>query len=316
MNQTIPDLEGLTKAKDRISSYVHRTPVLTSTRIDEIAGCQLYFKCDNFQKAGSYKIRGATNAILCLDENVRMRGVATHSSGNFAQAISLAAANLNVPAFIVMPENAPQVKKDAVASYGGRIYLSGNMVTDREDLLEDVIKETGATPIHPSNDLDVIYGQGTMTMELLEEVGHLDYVVCPIGGGGVGAGACLAAHHLSKTTKIIGAEPLNADDAYQSLQEGRIMPSVQPDTIADGLRTQLGDVNFPIIYQLIDRIVRVTEEEIVQAMRLVWERMKIIIEPSSATTLAVILQQAELFKGKHVGLIITGGNVSLDKLPF
>lgn len=311
-----PDRETLEATASRIQPYIHLTPVLTSSIINEITGAELFFKCDNFQKAGAYKIRGATNAILQLSNESRMKGVATHSSGNFAQALSLAAKKLGIPAFIVMPENAPKVKIEAVKGYGGQVILCPSTLADREATLEIVIKERGATPIHPSNDINVICGQATMSMELIDEVDHLDYIISPIGGGGVGAGACLASLHFSNNTKIVGAEPANADDAYQSLKLGSIQPSINPRTIADGLRTQLGDKNFPILKSILDEIILIDEETIVQAMRLVWERMKIVIEPSSATSLAAVMTKPSKFKNKRVGLIITGGNVTLDQLPF
>jgi len=316
MNSPLPTHEELNDSYQRVLPYLHSTPIHTSRLIDDMLGCHLYFKCDNFQKGGSYKIRGATNAILCLTEEERSRGVATHSSGNFAQALSLAAQAVDIPAYIVMPENAPQVKIAAVRDYGGDIILCPSTLSDREQTLGEVIKKTGAKVIHPSNDRNVILGQGTMTFELLHQVANLDLVISPIGGGGVGAGACLACHYVSSQTRVIGAEPANADDAYRSLQAGYIMPSISPDTIADGLRTQLGDQNFPIIQSLIKEIILVEEETIIAAMRLVWERMKIIIEPSSATTLAVVMTKPEKFRDKKIGLIITGGNVSLDRLPF
>lgn len=312
----LPTKKALLDTYERIRPFVHDTPVLTSSAINGLSHCQLYFKCDNFQKAGSYKIRGATNALLQLSEDQKKNGVATHSSGNFAQALSLAAQAQNIPAHIVMPENAPQVKIDAVKSYGGNVILCSSTLQSRTTTLNEVVKKYGATPVHPSNDLDVILGQGTMAIELIREIKDLDFVVVPIGGGGVGAGTCLATHYLSPDTKVVGAEPANADDAFQSLQRGEIVPSDNPDTIADGLRTQLGDKNFPIIRQIIDEIIRVEEDTIISAMRLIWERMKIIVEPSSAVTLAAILTKPEKFEKKKVGLIITGGNVSLDHLPF
>lgn len=308
--------EYLSSVLKRVEPFIHRTPVLTSTAINEMLDCNLFFKCDNFQKAGAYKIRGATNAIMLLSDAEKQKGVATHSSGNFAQALSLAAKKMNIPAYIVMPENAPKVKIAAVKGYGGQVILCPSTLKDRESTLSQIVKETGATPVHPSNDTNVIHGQATMSMELIEQTDHLDFIVSPIGGGGVGAGACLACSHFSPKTKVVGAEPANADDAYRSLQTGQIQPSVNPQTIADGLRTQLGDKNFPIIKSLIDEIILIEEDTIVQAMKLVWERMKIIIEPSSATSLAAVMTNPNKFKNKNVGLIITGGNVSLDKLPF
>jgi len=303
-------------AMERVTPHIHQTPVLTSRLINSMASAELYFKCDNFQKGGSYKIRGALNAVLQLTETEKKKGVVTHSSGNFAAALTLAATNLGVKAYIVMPENAPKVKRAAVMDYGAEIITCPSTLKDREEYTERVIKETGAVLIHPSNDGPVILGQATMTAELLNEIPELEFVVCPIGGGGVGAGACIAKYHTSPNCKIIGAEPENASDAFQSIKEGKIMPSINPDTIADGLRSQLGDQNFPILHELLDQIILVSEEGIKQAMRIVWERMKIIIEPSSAVTLTAIFSRPELFEGKKVGLIITGGNVSLDDLPF
>lgn len=312
----IPEKVDLLRAIEAVSPHVHFTPIHTSSTINQIVQAKVFLKCDNFQKGGSYKIRGATNAILNLSEVERANGVATHSSGNFAQALSIAATKMGIPAYIVMPENAPHVKREAVKSYGGVVILCKSTLKDREETLEKVLQEKGATQVHPSNDRDVILGQATITAELLKQVENLDYVIVPIGGGGVGAGACLACHYFSPSTKVIGAEPANADDAFRSLQIGEIQPSINPDTIADGLRTQLGDQNFPIIKELIDQIIRVEEEVIIEAMRLIWERMKLVVEPSSATSLAAILTKPELFINKRVGLIITGGNVSLDKLPF
>ena len=312
----MPSAEAVKKAHTDISPYIHQTPIHRSTSIDDMMGCALFLKCDNFQKGGSYKIRGATFAVQQLNAEERAKGVATHSSGNFAQALALAARSFRMPAYIVMPENAPKVKIDAVQGYGGKVILCPSTLADRERTLQEVIENTGATPIHPSNQRDVILGQSTMTQELLSQVPKLDYVITPIGGGGVGAGACLACHYFAPETKVIGAEPEQADDAFRSLQQGRIMPAIHTDTIADGLRTQLGDQNFPIIQSLIDRIILVSEADIISAMRLIWERMKLIIEPSSATPLAAILTDKKVFKNKRVGLINTGGNVSLDKLPY
>ncbi len=309
----MPSATDLLMALGRIESSIHYTPVLTCSLLNERLGAELFFKCDNFQKAGSYKIRGATNAILQLSTAAREKGVATHSSGNFAQALARAARHLGVQAYIIMPDNAPKVKIAAVRDYGATVILCPSTLQDREAALAEVVKTKGATPIHPSNDTNVIIGQGTMAYELIHQVPDLDYILSPVGGGGVAAGTCLATKYFSPMTKVIGAEPLGADDAYKSLLKGEIVPSFNPQTIADGLRTQLGDKNFPIIYQYIDQIIRVSESNIVEAMRLVWERMKIIIEPSSATTLAAIMTEPSLFEGKRVGLIITGGNVTLDK---
>lgn len=304
------------EARQRVTPHIHKTPVLTSRLMDQISGAALYFKCDNFQRGGSYKIRGAINAVMQLSAEERSRGVVTHSSGNFAAALTLAAQLVGIKAYIIMPDNAPQVKRAAVMDYGGEIITCPSTLGDRVRYTDQVIADTGAILIHPSNDGAVILGQGTVTAELLEDQPDLDFVVCPIGGGGVGAGACIAMHHLSLHGKVIGAEPANASDAYQSLKSGTIIPSVDPNTIADGLRSQLGDLNFPILQEFLEHITLVTEASIIHAMQLIWERMKIVVEPSSAVTLAAILTQPQVFKGKKVGLIITGGNVSLDNLPF
>lgn len=303
-------------AKNRISSHIHRTPVLRSRLLDEIAGCSLFFKCENFQRGGSYKIRGATNAILLMDQKQRNKGVVTHSSGNFAQALSLAAKSVGIEAHIVMPDSAPQVKVNAVKTYGGNVYRCESTLEAREQTAQKIIAETGATFVHPSNDLEVIYGQGTACLELLEHHHELEKIVVPVGGGGLIAGTSLAANALSENYEIIGAEPFEVDDAYRSLISGKIEKNKTTNTIADGLKTQLGDKNFPIIRQHVQTIIRVTEEEIVGAMRLIWERMKIVVEPSSAVTLAAVLREKEKFSDQKIGIILSGGNVDLSDLPF
>lgn len=308
--------EALLEVHNRVKPYIHKTPVLSSELINEISGCKVYFKCENFQKMGAFKMRGAANAILNLSEDEREKGVTTHSSGNFAQALSLAAKKIGVDAFIVMPENAPQVKKNAVRGYQGNIIESGPLPKDREEMSIKVKKETGATFIHPSNDDDVIHGQGTAAIELLEEQPDLDYIFTPVGGGGLIAGTALAAKYFSDKCKVIGGEPKNADDGFRSLQSGKIEYNESTNTIADGLRTNFGDRNFPIIKDEVERIILVEEEEIVEAMKLVWERMKIIIEPSSAVAFAALLKEKEQFKNKDVGIIISGGNVDVTNLPF
>lgn len=308
--------ENLSAVHQQILPYIHRTPVLTSTQLNEIAGVSLFFKCENFQRMGAFKMRGAANAILNLPEEKQEKGVVTHSSGNFAQALSLSAKKLNVPAYIVMPSSAPQVKKDAVKSYGGEITECPPTLAEREKAARKIIEETGATFIHPSDDLDVIHGQGTAALELLQDHPDLDFVVTPVGGGGLVAGTALAVHYFGKNCKTIGAEPFEADDAYRSLISGKIEENESANTIADGLKTQLGEYNFPIIKELVTEIIRVKEDEIVAALRLIWERMKIVVEPSSATALAAVLREKEKFRGKKVGIIISGGNVDLQKLPF
>ena len=308
--------ETLIQVQQRIAPYIHRTPVLKSEQINDMAGASVYFKCENFQKMGAFKMRGASNAILSLSEEERKKGVVTHSSGNFAQALSLAAKKIGVPAYIVMPKNAPEVKKNAVKTYEGHIIECDSTPIAREDMAELVRQEKGATFVHPSNDDQVIYGQGTAAIELLEDYPDLDYIFVPVGGGGLIAGTALAASNFSKHCKVIGGEPENADDAYRSLLSGKIEFNESVDTIADGLRTFLGDRNFPIIKKHVERIITVSENEIIEAMKLIWERMKIIIEPSSAVAFAALLKQKEHFKNKKIGVIISGGNVDLKNLLF
>jgi threonine dehydratase len=311
------DKETLIKVHDRVKPYIHQTPVLNSELINEISGCKVYFKCENFQKMGAFKMRGATNAILSLTEEQGRKGVVTHSSGNFAQALSLASKKIGIKAFIVMPENAPQVKKNAVKTYEGEIIECDSNPIAREEMAEKVRIEKGATFIHPSNDDDVIHGQGTAAIELLEDYPQLDYIFTPVGGGGLIAGTVLAAKYFSEKCKVIGGEPKNVDDAYRSLQSGKIEYNDNTSsTIADGLRTFLGDRNFPIIKEGVEKIIRVEEEEIINAMKLIWERMKIIIEPSSAVAFAALMKNKEDYKNKNVGIIISGGNVDVTNLPF
>lgn len=308
--------DQLIEIYNRVKPYIHKTPVLSSRLINEIAECEIFLKCENFQKSGSYKLRGATNAILQLSDQERSRGVVTHSSGNFAQAVSLGAKNLGVPAYIVMPTNAPKVKRAGTMEYEGIITECEPTIEARERESEKIQKEKGAAFLHPSNQLEVIHGQGTASYELINEIEDLDYIVTPVGGGGLIAGTCLFNKEFSPNTKVIGAEPMEADDAYRSLISGKIEKNETANTIADGLRTNLGNHNFPIIKKYVDQIIRVEEEEIIRAMRLVWERMKIIIEPSSAVSVAAVLKQTQLFKNKRVGIIISGGNVDVSDLPF
>ena len=304
----------------RIKPYIHRTPILTSRLINEKIGTEVYFKCENFQRGGAYKIRGATNAILQLSKEQQAKGVVTHSSGNFAQAVSLAAANLGMPAHIVMPISAPKVKKIGVEQYKGIIYECEPTLEARQSTADRIAKETGATFLHPSNDLNVILGQGTAALELLEKHPNLDYIFCPVGGGGLIAGSALAAHYFGTNCEVVGGEPFEADDAYRSLKSGKIEGNETVNTIADGLRTTLGDKNFPIIQEYVTKIVRVKEDEIISAMHLVWERMKIIIEPSSAVTVAALIRDTidhpNMYADKKVGVVISGGNVDLHNLPF
>lgn len=310
------DKQRLIDCHERIKPFIHNTPVLTSRLVDAMIGAQLFFKCENFQRMGAFKMRGAVNAILQLSEQEREKGVVTHSSGNFAQALSLAAQSLGVKAFIVMPSNAPQVKKDAVKGYGGIILECEPTLAAREAESKAIQKKEGATFLHPSNDDEVILGQGTACKELLELHPDLNYVFAPVGGGGLIAGTALAATYFANNCSVIGGEPFEVDDAYRSLQSGVIETNATTNTIADGLKTQLGDRNFPIIQKHIERIIRVTEVEIVNAMRIVWERMKIICEPSCAVAFAAVLREKEQFANKKIGVILSGGNVDLGNLPF
>jgi threonine dehydratase len=314
--QSLPGFDSVREAAERIAPYVHRTPVLTSSSLDRMVNAELYFKCENFQKVGAFKFRGACNAVFHLSPEEAIRGVGTHSSGNHAAALALAARLRGVQAFIVMPRDASKVKKAAVAGYGAQIFPCEPTEAGREERMAEVLKETGATFIHPSNDPLVIAGQGTAALELLEEVSDLDVVLAPVGGGGLLGGTALAVAGLSPDTRIIGAEPEGADDAYRSLQEGRIIPSVNPQTVADGLLTSLGDNTFPIIREHVEQIVTVSEESIVAGMRHVWERMKIVIEPSAAVPVGALLEGKVDLSGLRIGVILSGGNVDLDKLPW
>ncbi|WP_349352619.1 MULTISPECIES: threonine/serine dehydratase [unclassified Flagellimonas] len=310
------DKQHLIDCHERIKPFIHNTPVLTSRLINEMADAHLFFKCENFQRMGAFKMRGAANAIMQLSDEQKKNGVVTHSSGNFAQALSLSAQSLGVTAYIVMPDSAPQVKKDAVKGYGGVLVECESTLEARERTSQEIVEKHGATFIHPSNDDHVILGQGTACMELLELHPNLDYVVTPVGGGGLIAGTALAAHYFGNQCKTIGGEPFEVDDAYRSLQSGQIETNSTTNTIADGLKTQLGDRNFPIIQKHVEEIIRVTEDEIIQSMRLLWERLKIVCEPSCAVALAAVFREKEKFKAQEIGIIISGGNVDLSRLPF
>ena len=317
LTETIPTIDDIRRAAERIRPYAHRTPVLTCQTLNQMTGMSLFFKCENLQKVGAFKFRGACNTIFSLSEEEAARGVATHSSGNHAQALALAARIRGIPAHIVMPETSPQVKQAAVAGYGAEITFCKPTLEARESTLAEVVARTGATFVHPYNDVRVIAGQGTAALELFEEVPDLDVIMAPVGGGGLLSGTALTSLAVSPATRVIAGEPAGADDAYRSLQTGQIQPSVQPKTIADGLLTSLGEITFAIIRRHVERILTVQDETIIQAMRLVWERMKIVIEPSAAVPLAALLEHpdAELH-GKRVGIIFSGGNVDLGKLPF
>lgn len=316
--------EDIERAHDRIRPYVHRTPLLSSKAISSLMEIDIVFKCENFQKAGAFKSRGACNAVFSLDSDQLDKGVATHSSGNHAQALARAAGLRNIPAHIVMPSTAPDIKVAAVKEYGGNVNFCEPTLIARETTLNEVIEKTGATEIHPYNDIRIITGQATCAKEAFEDLETApDIIIAPVGGGGLLSGTCLSTYYNSPDTVIYAAEPSGADDAYRSLHAGELIPSVDPKTIADGLLTSLGDITFPIISEFVEDILLADEEYIIKAMKLIWERMKIIIEPSSAVPLASLMQMKALekerfesFKGKKVLIIISGGNVDLNKLPF
>jgi len=313
----IPTIDDIQAAASRIAPSIHNTPILTSTAINQMAGAELFFKCDNFQKCGAFKIRGATNTVLLLAQSADPpTAVATHSSGNHAAAVALAAQSQGMKAYVVMPSDAPAVKKAAVAGYGAEIIECEPNLAAREEGLAAVVARTGAAFIHPYNDARVIAGQGTAALELLDQVADLDVIMTPVGGGGLLSGTALTVAALAPNIEVIAGEPALADDAYRSLQAGKLIPVGQTTTIADGLRTSLGEITFAIIQKHVKRIITVSEEEIVQAMRHIWERMKIIVEPSCAVPLAALLKTRADFSGQRVGIIITGGNVDLAKLPF
>ncbi|MBC7186564.1 MAG: pyridoxal-phosphate dependent enzyme [Calditrichaeota bacterium] len=311
MNQR-PSLADIREAHARIAPHIHRTPVFRSRSLDTLVGAELFFKCENLQRSGSFKIRGATNAVLSLGAEEAAPGVVTHSSGNHAAALALAAHLRGIAAHIVMPENAPAVKVAAVRAYGGRITFCSPSMKAREEAAARIVAETGATLVHPYNDHRIIAGQGTAALELLEQVEHLDMVLAPVSGGGLLSGTAIAAKGLRRQVRVLGCEPRNADDAYRSLREGRIVTNEHPVTIADGLRANLGDKTFPIISELVDDIVLVREEEIVQAMHLLFERMKLVVEPSGAVGLAAALSARAKMAGKRVGIILSGGNVDMS----
>jgi threonine dehydratase len=305
------DISEIKKAHDRIKPFIHRTPVLNSENINRIIGSILYFKCENFQKVGAFKARGATNTVLSLSKEELKKGVATHSSGNHAAALALAANRRNVKAHIVMPKTAPKVKVEAVRGYGGEIIFCEPTLKARESTLEKIVEETGATFIHPYDNYNIIAGQGTAALELLEQVSELDLVMAPIGGGGLMSGTALTVSSVSPNTKIFGVEPAGADDALRSFQQGKIIPSVNPITIADGLLTSLSEKTFQIITKHVNEILTVKEETIVQAMKLIWERMKIVVEPSAAVPFAAVMEHDLGKQFKKIGIILSGGNVNL-----
>lgn len=312
----IIDRADLLSGYSLIEPHIHRTPLLTSSSLDEELGTKLFFKCENFQRTGSFKIRGATHAIMRLPEQDRARGVVAHSSGNFAQALALAAQKAGVPAWIAMPTGAAAVKRDAAAAYGAKVVECEAGNANRQRCADQLQRETEATFVHPSNQTDIVIGQGTAAIEFLDEVPDLDCMVVPVGGGGLIAGCALAASYFSSGCRVIGAEPAAVDDAFRSLASGRIEQNESANTIADGLKTELGDVTFPIIRENVERIIRVTEPEIISAMRTIWQRLKIVVEPSAAVAFAAVVADADNVRGKKIGILLSGGNVDLDHLPW
>jgi threonine dehydratase len=312
----IPTIHDIRAAAQRIAGQAHRTPVMTCRGLDELTGAQLFCKCENFQKAGAFKFRGACNAVLSLSDQQAARGVVTHSSGNHAAALALAARLRGVPAYIVMPENAPAAKRRAVEASGGQITVCKPTLADRQAVAERILQQTGAVLVHPYDDAAVIAGQGTLALEFHEQIPGLEFMVTPISGGGLISGLALATAAVSPGTQLVGVEPEQADDARQSLQAGRLLAPPSGETIADGLRAALCERTFAVVSRHVREIIAVSEAEIVTAMRLIWERLKIIVEASSAVVLAAVLKQPESFRGRQVGLVLSGGNVDLDKLPW
>ena len=311
------NFEDVRAAGARVAPHIHRTPVLTSELLDQIAGARLFFKCENFQKTGSFKIRGATNAVLSLPEESAQRGVVTHSSGNHAAALARAAQRRGIPAWIVMPSNAPAVKKAAVEAYGGKISECEPTLAARESTAQELLQRTGAQMIHPYDNRNVIAGQGTAAMEILEEIPDLDFILAPVSGGGLLSGTAIAAKSMNPKIRVIGCEPKNADDAFRSLASGKLEPAAKAETIADGLRATLCPLTFGILRERVDQIETVSEDEIVNAMRTLWERLKIVVEPSGAVAAApALLGRFGAAKDARVGIILSGGNVELSELPF
>ena len=309
-------LKEIELAHKRIRHLIHRTPILTNKSLNELSGAKLYFKCENFQKVGAFKIRGATNTVEQLSQTEIEKGVATTSSGNHGAALSMAVTRRGGKTKVVMPNNTPKIKVNNVERNGGIVVWCEPEQSSRESVLADLVEQTGAIVVHPYNDERIVAGQGTCAKELMEDEPNLDMIICPVSGGGLLSGTLLAAKGMKPEIMVYGAEPSEADDAYRSLKSGKIETNKSIDTICDGLRAQLGTVPFPIIQEFVDGIITVTEEEIISAMRMIWERMKIIVEPSSAITLGGLLKKPAIFKGKRVGLIISGGNVDLEKLPW
>ena len=316
MSSEIPVYQDVVEAHDRIRKLVHKTPVLTSRGINSMFGASFFFKCENFQKVGAFKFRGASNAIFSLSDLEAQNGVGTHSSGNHAAAVCLAASMRGVDAQIVMPESATEIKKAAVRAYGGKITFCESTQESRQATMDEVMARTGVYFIPSYNHFNIIAGQGTAAKELIEEVGELDIVMGPVGGGGLISGTSISTKALLPGTRVIAVEPRGADDAYRSFKAGEIIPSVNPRTMADGLLMSLGDLTFRVIMKNVDEIVTISEESIVAAMRLIWERMKIVVEPSGAVPFAAVLEKQVDVKGKKIGIILSGGNLDLSKLPF
>ena len=318
MGKFAASIDDVRAAARRIEGVGHRTPILTSQTLDEMAGRKLFFKCENFQKIGAFKLRGGWNAVSILSDEEAENGVCTHSSGNHAQAVAFSAQKRGIPSYIVMPNNVPDVKLDAVKGYGANITLCEPTLDARKSTLDEIADKTGARVVHPFNDPNVIAGQGTAALEMIEDLGHLDAMIAPIGGGGLMSGTCITTRSLLPEATLFGAEPAGADDAYLSLKEGKIIPQTNPDTICDGLLTSLGEYTWEILKDHLEAIYTVTDDEVINAMRLVWERMKIIIEPSCATPVAAVLKpEFKALEGlEKIGIILTGGNIELSKLPF
>ena len=310
---TLKDIE---KAHDRIRPFIHRTPILTNSSLNELSGAELFFKCENFQKAGSFKIRGATNAVQLLSEEDLKKGIATTSSGNHGAALSMAVTRRGGKTHVVMPHNTPKIKVENVKRNGGEIVWCETSQESREGVLEDLVKKNGSEVIHPYNDERIIAGQGTCAKELIEDCPDLDIIVSPVSGGGLIGGTLIMANEIEEKIEVYGSEPSEADDAFRSLVAGKIIPNKTINTICDGLRAQIGVLNFPILKEFVTEIITITEEEVIDAMRMVWERMKLIVEPSCSITLAAVLKRKAQFSNKRIGLILSGGNVDLDRLPW
>ena len=310
---TLKDIE---LAHERIRPFIHRTPILTNSSLNKLAGAELFFKCENFQKAGSFKIRGATNTVELLSDSELKRGIATTSSGNHGAALSMAVSRRGGSTKVVMPHNTPNIKVENVKRNGGEVVWCEPDQKFRESVLNDVVEETAATVVHPYNDERIMAGQGTCAKEILEDVPTIDCIVSPVSGGGLLSGSLVAAKNMKNSVKVFGAEPEEADDAYQSLKQGKIVPNKTINTICDGLRAEIGSKTFPVIQKLVDEIIPVSEKDIIESLQMIWERMKIIVEPSCSISLALILKNKKMFKNKNVGLIMSGGNVDLNKLPW